>query len=53
MGTRKRYLSGLLAGAMALSLWAGGLPAWAADAGGGGEDASDMAEEIIFSDVAP
>ena len=41
MGTRKRYLSGLLAAALALTLLTGGQPVWAAQAPGG-EDTSDM-----------
>ena len=50
MGTRKRYLSGLLAAALALTLLTGGQPVWAAQAPGG-EDTSDMAVESAFSDV--
>ena len=49
MGTRKRYLSGLLAAALVFALWAGALSAWAASPGG--EDSSDMAVETIFNDV--
>lgn len=49
MGTRKRYLSGLLAAALVFALWTGAVSAWAAAPGG--EDSSDMAVETVFNDV--